>query len=62
MVPLEVHAAVHRAFPVHRAFVKFFNAGDEVLGVVYVGIFDAKIVNHQREVYWFGAVLEWARG
>jgi hypothetical protein len=49
VIPLDCEAAVQCAGPISGDFVQAGKGVDKVLGVCFVGVFDAKVVNHQGE-------------
>lgn len=50
VVPCEVQATVYRAVPVDADFVFRLEGVDEVMDVLFIGVFDTEIVNDEDEL------------
>ena len=56
VVPFEVDAAVSVALPIGGDGIVLRETVNEVLGIRFVNIFDAEVVNNKGEVNWSGLV------
>jgi hypothetical protein len=57
VVPIQCYSNVLFACPIARKFVVFFECVLEMLCMFFVGIFDAKIIKDQCELYGSCVVL-----
>ncbi len=51
IIPIQLDATVEVAVPIFGEFVLFLEAFYQMVDIVFVDVFHAKVVNHQVELY-----------
>ena len=62
IVLVNVYSAEEGTSPVYGDGVKFLQGLDEVVGVIFYHVLDAKVVNDEGEKYGIGVVLSQRQG
>ena len=62
VVPFDIESTEEGTSPVNGDGVEFLDGLDDVVGVLFSDILDAKVVHNEGEKYGFGVVLPQLRG